>query len=43
MIKLSGLLRKTQHRCIFKKLVKVENHLMPNVAKSITASKLREV
>lgn len=43
MTKLSGLLWKTQHRYIFKKLVKVENHLMPNVAKTVTASKLREV
>lgn len=43
MIKLSGLLWKMQHRYTFKKFVIVENHLMPNVAKNVTASKLREV
>lgn len=43
MIKLSGLLWKMQDRYIFKKFVVVENHLMPNVAKSVTASKPREV
>lgn len=43
MIKLSGLLWKMQDRYVFKKFVILENHLRPNVAKSVAASKPREV